>query len=141
MELKKQIESLNRLADQPAKIVWKDIKSIMSAYNYYTATDMSRRTGYSRQYIFKRPPIFDVETVLGKDFFKLKNDEKNRIFEHLKAIGFSHRSKSIFQKGEIEIKLLDHRSVRISFFDKETSLDFSIVADFNTADLSIVSAT
>lgn len=140
MTVQQQIESLNRLAGQPARIVWKDIKSIMAAYRYYSATDMSRMTGYSRQYVFKRPPIFDVVTVLGKDFFCLKNDDRNRVFEHLKAIGFEQRSKSVFRKNEIEIKLLDNRFAMISFFDNKTGLDFSIVADFNTADLSILSA-
>lgn len=140
MTVEQQVESLNRLADQPARIVWKDIRSIMSAYHFYTATDMSRMTGYSRQYIFKKPPIFDVVHVLGKDFFSLKNDEKSRVFEHLKSIGFDHCSKSVFRRNEIEIKLLDNRFIRISFFDQKTSLDFSIVADMNTSHLSILSA-
>ncbi len=140
MNLEQQIENLNRLADQPARIVWKDIRSIMAAYSYYTATDMSRITGYSRQYVFKRPPIFDVVNILGKDFFRLKNEEKSRVFEHLKSIGFDHLSKSVFRRNEIEIKLLDNRFIRISFFDQKTSLDFSIIADMNTSDLSILSA-
>ena len=139
MNLEQQIESLNRLADQPARIVWKDIRSIMAAYRYYTATDMSRMTGYSRQYVFKKPPIFDVVHVLGKDFFSLKNDEKSRVFEHLKSIGFDHRSKSVFRRGDIEIKLLDNRFVMLSFFNPETALDFSIQADLNTSALSIIS--
>ena len=138
----KEVEDAARIQKSglQTKVDWKAVRSVMADYDFYTMSDMARLTGLTRQYVYKRPPCFRVVTVLGRDFFQLIEKDKSRVLEHFKSIGFEVRSKSILQKGGIEIKFLDDRYVRISFFDQKTSLDFSVVADMHTSDLSEISA-
>lgn len=141
MNLQETVDYLNQLAGKPAKIAWKEVKAMMAVFYYFSGSDMARMAGFSRAYVSKKPTpsVFDKVEVLGKSFFRLKVDDKNRFFKHLKSLGFEQKTRSIFTKGEIEIKIIDNRFIRISLFDQKTQLDFSVLADMHTADLSLLS--